>query len=112
MLTDLILGFHSLTLFTWGSVIVIGFFSKFFKETMITRIFGSILGACLFFIISNFGVWMLGAYEHNLNGIILCYTLALPFFAYSLISTFIFSSIIESLYKLYFLKIKNLIRNN
>jgi len=32
--------------------------------------------------------------------------LALPFFAYSLISTFIFSGVIEFFYKLNFLKLK------
>ena len=64
------------------------------------------LGACLFFIITNFGVWSLGSYGYSLNGIITCYTLALPFFAYSLISTFIFSGIIESFYKLSFVNLK------
>ena len=29
---------------------------------MITRISGALLGACLFFIITNFGVWSLGSY--------------------------------------------------
>ena len=28
--TDLVIGFHGVTLFTWGSVILIGFGSKFF----------------------------------------------------------------------------------
>ena len=30
LLTDLILGFHSLIFFTWGSVLIIGLISKFF----------------------------------------------------------------------------------
>ena len=34
-----------------------------------------------------------------MSGLILSYTLALPFFGYSLVSTFIFSGIIETLYK-------------
>ena len=98
-ITDLIIGFHGVTLFTWGSVILIGLFSKFFAKSILSRVFGSLLGACLFFIITNFGVWILGTYEYSLNGIITCYFLALPFFAYSIISTFIFSGIIETLYK-------------
>ena len=84
VLTDLIIGFHGITLFTWGSVILIGLGSKFFTKTISDRIFGSLLGACLFFIITNFGVWSLGMYGYDLNGIITCYVLALPFFAYSL----------------------------
>ena len=31
-LTDLIIGFHEVILFTWGSVIFIGLISKFFKN--------------------------------------------------------------------------------
>ena len=97
--TDLIIGFHGVTLFTWGSVILIGLGSRFFTKNILNRVSGSLLGVCLFFIITNFGVWSLGAYGYNLNGIISCYTLALPFFGYSLISTFIFSAVIEGIYK-------------
>ena len=57
--------------------------------------FGSFLGACAFFIITNFGVWSLGSYGYTLEGLIICYTLALPFFGYTIISTIIFSAIIE-----------------
>ena len=103
-ITDLFIGIHSTTFFTWGSVIMIGLISNFLSSNMFTRISGALFGACLFFIITNFGVWSLGSYGYTLNGFILCYTLALPFFAYSLISTFIFSSVIESLYKIKYFK--------
>ena len=53
-ITDLFIGFHSLTLFTWGSVMIIGFVSKFFLSTMISRISGSLLGAFIFFCINKF----------------------------------------------------------
>ena len=105
-LTDLIIGFHGITLFTWGSVILIGLGSKFLAKTILSRVLGSLLGAGLFFIITNFGVWTLGSYTYTLEGLLLCYILAIPFFAYSLISTFIFSGVIESIYKINFLKLK------
>ena len=38
-------------------------------------------------------------YEHSFSGLITCYTLAIPFFAYSLISTLIFSTLIETVIK-------------
>ncbi|MDA7573477.1 hypothetical protein N8745_04365 [Candidatus Pelagibacter sp.] len=94
-ITDLIIGFHGVTLFTWGSVILIGFLSKFFIFNLTSRISGALIGASLFFLITNFGVWSLGSYGYTLEGLIVCYTLALPFFGNTLISTFIFSSIIE-----------------
>ena len=106
-MTDLIIGLHSTILFTWGSVILIGLLSRFFLFSVFSRIAGSLLGACIFFIVTNFGVWSIGSYGYTFEGFILCYTLAIPFFAYSLISTFIFSAIIETINKFYLLKIKN-----
>jgi hypothetical protein len=106
IITDLIIGLHGVTLFTWGSVILIGLGSKFLAKTILNRVFGSLLGASLFFIITNFGVWTLGSYTYTLEGLLLCYILAIPFFAYNLISTFIFSGIIEGIYKFNFLKLK------
>ena len=106
IITDLVIGLHGVTLFTWGSVILIGLGSKFFAKTILNRVLGSLLGASLFFIITNFGVWTLGSYTYNFDGLLLCYTLAIPFFTYSLISTFIFSGIIEGIYKINFLKLK------
>jgi hypothetical protein len=100
VITDLVIGFHGVTFFTWGSVILIGLSSKFFTQTILSRISGSILGACLFFIITNFGVWSLGSYGYTFSGFFNCYILAIPFFAHSLISTFIFSTVIEFFYKL------------
>ena len=100
VITDFVIGFHSTTLFTWGSVIVIGLGSKFFISSIFTRISGALLGACLFFIITNFGVWSMGSYGYTLEGLYMCYTLAIPFFAYTMISTFMFSGIIEGIYKL------------
>ena len=99
LITDYFIGFHALTLFTWGSVILIGLGSKFFLKNIISRISGSLLGACIFFIVTNFGVWSMGSYGYSYNGLISCYILAIPFFAYSIISTFIFSAIFETIYK-------------
>ena len=35
VLTDLIIGLHSTTFFTWGSVLVIGFLSNYFSKNML-----------------------------------------------------------------------------
>ena len=95
VLTDLIIGFHSVTLFTWGSIIFIGLSSKFFFSNKFSRIIGALIGATIFFIVTNFGVWSLGSYGYTFEGLILSYTLALPFFGNTLISTIIFSVFIE-----------------
>ena len=108
IITDFIIGFHEVTFFTWGSVILIGLFAKFFVTSITTRISAALLGACLFYLITNFGVWSLGSYGYTFEGLIACYVLAIPFFAYSLISTLIFSVIIET--GLRFFNLQNFIK--
>ena len=95
ILTDLVIGFHGVTFFTWGSIILISLMSKFFISNIASRISGALLGASLFYLITNFGVWSLGSYGYTLEGLIACYTLAIPFFGNTLIGTMIFSIIIE-----------------
>ena len=101
VITDLIIGFHSLTFFTWGSVIIISLISKFFNKSIYYRIFGALTGAFLFFLITNFGVWMLGSYGYSFSGLISCFILAIPFFGNTIISTIIYATIIELIYKLF-----------
>ena len=101
LITDLIIGFHETILFTWGSVILIGIISKYFNRSILFRLFGALVGAIIFYLLTNFGVWISGLYEYNIVGLITSYTLALPFFGNTLISTLIFSVIIEILYKVY-----------
>lgn len=107
VITDLFIGFHALTLFTWGSVIIIGIMSKYFFENILKRITGALIGACIFFLLTNIGVWSLGSYGYTLEGLVNCYTLAIPFFAYSIISTIVFSAIIEGICRFNFFKIKS-----
>ena len=101
LFTDLIIGLHSTMFFTTGSVILIGMISKYFNHSIMIILFGALTGALIFFLITNFGVWLNGSYGYTIAGFISCYILALPFFGYSVISTIIFSVIIESLYKFY-----------
>jgi len=105
--TDLVIGFHSTIAFTWGSVIIIGLVSNYFNRSLLTRISGSLFGATIFYIFTNFGVWTIGGYGYTFQGLASCYILALPFFGYSLISTFIFSALIEGIHKLF---VKNVIK--
>ena len=103
--TDLIIGFHAVTFFTWGSVLLIGLMSNYFSGMILKRLSGALFGAVIFFIVTNFGIWISGIYGYTLNGFITCYTLAIPFFAYSIISTIVFSFLIEIIYKGYQFKI-------
>jgi Family of unknown function (DUF6580) len=88
-LSDLILGFSGITLFVYAAFILvsyIGFSSK--KISIITILLSSIS----FFIITNFGAWLI-MYPKSVNGLIECYTLALPFFRNSIIGDFFFAGV-------------------
>ena len=101
-LTDMFIGFHNTIFFTWGSVVLIGLFSKFFTSlNLILRIFGVTSGALIFFIVSNFGVWLSGGYGYTYSGLIECYFLAIPFFYNTLISTIIYAFLIEFIIFIY-----------
>ena len=99
-ITDLVIGYHSGTHWTWGSVLLIGLVSQYFTKNLNWRLSGAFLGACMFFVVTNFGVWSSGMYGYTISGLYTCFILAIPFFVYSIISTLIFSVIFETGYKL------------
>ena len=111
-ITDIIIGLHQVVFFTWGSVFIIGLTSKYFSESISKRFAGAILGSFIFFVITNFGIWSLGYYGYSLNSFFYNYLLSLPFFGYNLISTIIFSIMIEALYFIMSKNIKLKIKKN
>ena len=70
IITDFIIGFHNVVFFTWGSVILIGIISKFFLKSIFSRLSGALMGAVIFFLFSNLGVWINGIYGYSLDGLI------------------------------------------
>ena len=111
LITDLMIGFHGVMFFTMGSVVFIGLISQYFNKNLTSRFSGVLLGACLFYLITNFGVWSLGSYGYTLEGLVVCYTLAIPFFGYTILSTVIYSSVIELINSQY-VKVKGRNFNN
>ena len=100
VVTDMIIGFHNVLLFTWGSIVIIGLFSKYFSSLGLKfRILGALSGAILFFIVTNFGVWLSGSYGYTFGGLINSYIFAIPFFGYTFLSTITYAIIIEIIYK-------------
>ena len=52
---------------------------------------GKILGSSLlFFLLTNFGVWILG-YPFTFAGLVSCYTMALPFFVNTIVGDLFFT---------------------
>ena len=81
-----------------ASITIIGFF---INKNKIGQIFvGSLAGAVYFFLVSNFMVWVGGGWDINnqpyprsFSGLMLCYSEALPFFKWSVLSTLLFNGV-------------------
>ena len=109
-ITDLFIGIHNTLIFTYGSVLFIGILSKYLNKNISYRFLGTLISAVIFFVVSNFGVWLIGGlYSHSIEGLMQCYIMAIPFFAQTLVSTIIYISLFEILYSLsHYLKIINI----
>ena len=88
-ISDLFLGFSGITIFVYAAFILISYIGFSSKKITIKTI---LISSISFFLITNFGVWLM-AYPKTLNGLIECYTLAIPFFRNSLIGDFFFAGI-------------------
>lgn len=89
--SDLALGLHDVVAFTWGSVILMAMLGWWVRRSPRPgRIAAAaMLGSTLFFLITNFGVWLIGhsgtMYPKTLAGLQECYLAALPFYRNALI---------------------------
>lgn len=96
VLSDLWLGFHSTIPFVYGSLAIVTLLGF---NNLKPAIFGwgrlggmSLWSAIIFFVITNFGVWMTqDLYAHTPAGLMACFTAAIPFFPATLLSTVIYS---------------------
>ncbi len=93
IITDLIIGNNIIFLFTWSGFVIlaiIGYLLKSKQYLTIKKapiIIGSgIAGIIIYDIWTNFGCW-LGWYPPTFEGLITCYTMAIPFTLWHLITT-------------------------
>ena len=91
LISDLFIGFYSISLFVYLAFILIITYSSFIKKYSLKNI---ILSSVMFFVITNFGVWLMGGYPKSIEGLVLCYTMAIPFFTNSIIADLFFSAIL------------------
>ncbi|ULC58858.1 hypothetical protein MBM09_13175 [Flaviramulus sp. BrNp1-15] len=89
LISDIFLGFSTISIFVYLAFILVGFIGIKSKKMSITTV---LISSISFFIITNFGVWLL-AYPKTVNGLLECYTLAIPFFRNSLIGDFFFAAV-------------------
>jgi len=88
--SDLIIGTHDFIIYTYFSLMILIIISN--SKNYIYMIF---FGPLIFFIITNFGVWLSSTYyTKNIDGLIECFYMAIPFFKNTIISTFFYCILI------------------
>jgi hypothetical protein len=100
LISDMYLGFYPISIWVYISFVLVTIFGILYRRVKISSIF---ISSLIFFIVSNLGVWVLG-YPKTLDGFILCYTLAIPFFGYSLLGDLFFSLVLKHSFN--FVKVK------
>lgn len=89
--------FYSGFYWQYGSYLLIVLFGlSLFKKITISRTIGGIaMSTIVFFLVSNFGVWIGGAmYPKTFEGLIACYSAAIPFAQGTLYGNLIYSTVL------------------
>ncbi len=88
---------------TYGSFILIGFaaFLVLKKVRIQTLLPASLLASVIFFVVSNFGVWVsAGIYPYDFNGLISCYIAGLPFLKNTLLGDLVYTGVLFGAFEL------------
>ena len=88
--SDLIIGTHDFIIYVYFSLMLLIIISN--SKNYIYMMF---LGPLIFFIITNFGVWLHSPYyTKNIDGLTECFYMAIPFFKNTILSTFFYCILI------------------
>jgi hypothetical protein len=81
------------SLFALTLIVILG--KLLFKKVNAPNVMiGSLSASLIFFVVSNLGVWMQGIlYPKTLQGLVECYSMALPFYRGTLVSDLIFTGV-------------------
>ncbi len=103
-ISDMIIGFHSAMIWVYSSFIATGFLGLWLRNHRGAgrTILASVAGSVLFFVVTNFGVWLgsVQTYPHTPAGLMLCYTAAIPFFRNTLIGDLGYVALLFGVYEL------------
>ena len=101
ILSDLVIGLHGILVFTWGSVVLVSALGRRqrSRRSPLGILGAGTLSAVIFFLVTNFGAWLV-MYPQTPEGLIQCYTLAIPFFRNTLISTLVYCGVLFGMHEL------------
>jgi len=112
-ITDLFLGFHATMWAVYLSFVIIVLLGMvMIKQKKIGNLFfASVSASVLFFVITNFGLWISTPYYVKTGaGLAACYTAAIPFFHHTLLGDLLFVGIMFGLYELVKAKFPSLVK--
>tara|TARA_Y100001938_G_C7934190_1_gene350889 strand:+ start:36 stop:686 length:651 start_codon:yes stop_codon:yes gene_type:complete len=96
--SDLYIGFHSSMFWVYGSILIattLSHYTMSMKKIYWHLGSNALLSSTLFFVITNFAVWISGSmYPLTLDGLLQCYTMAIPFFGNTITSTIFYVSLL------------------
>lgn len=97
-LSDWIIGFHSQIVTVYLCfllTVALGIATRSSKKKVIAISGATLLGSVIFFIATNFGVWLWdGLYPRTLTGLWTCYVAAIPFFRNAVLGDFFYVAIL------------------
>jgi len=101
-LSDLVLGLHDTMIFTYIGFAGVIFLGRVLKPKLgVSMIAASLAGSVFFYIISNFGFWMLYAPVKSLTSLYKVYFDAIPFFRNALLGDLFFNTIIFGIFAVF-----------
>ena len=102
-LSDIVIGFHNTMVFVYGSFLLTGIIGMWLKKHRTIRnvFLAALLSSILFFLITNFGVWLVGGlYPKTLQGLLSAYFYAIPFFRNTIIGDLLYVGLFFGSYEL------------
>lgn len=95
---------QSLNWLAFAAIVLVGWWLQK-RVTVRNVLIASVAGPSVFFLISNFAVWLSGGlYPPTFGGLEACFAAAIPFYGNSLISGVLFSGILFGAYEYYLRK--------
>jgi hypothetical protein len=97
LLADLFIGFHNTMVFVYlamALVVVVGLILGANRRPA-SVVASAVVGSTLFFLVTNTGMWWLsGVYPAGIEGLLMCYVAALPFFHNTLLATLLYGALL------------------
>lgn len=102
--SDLFIGFHATIPFVYGSFLLTGLIGLWLarRKRIALIVAGALASSILFFLITNFGVWLNDnlLYERSVEGLFACYVSGIPFFRNTVVGDLTYSGALYGLLNL------------